>query len=79
MTDIGHMFLAFSVLEIIFESQVTLWQTKVQKKEFGRGCICFNESGFSATNDLISFLLCLAFNMFGDQRPCGIQNMNDCN
>ena len=33
MTGVGPMFLAVSVLEILFGSMVALWQAKVKKKE----------------------------------------------
>ena len=55
MTGVGPMFLAVSVLEILFGSMVALWQAKVKKKKkkgkkkkdlIGRGSIYFNVSGF---------------------------------
>ena len=33
MTGVGPMFLAVSILEILFGSLVALWQAKVKKKE----------------------------------------------
>ena len=33
MTGVGPMFLAVSILEILFGSMMALWQAKVKKKE----------------------------------------------
>ena len=47
---VGSIILAFSVLEIIFGSLMTIWQSRQRFKKtildlIGRGCIYFNVSG----------------------------------
>ena len=77
MTGFSLILIAFFLVEIIFRSLVTLWQTKVEMNQRSDWCKMYliQYKWFSQLLINQFFLSCLIFKIFGHQWPCGIQSV----